>query len=166
RHAGYEVAAVQIVAFMRDWRKNEARRYEKDGYPPHQVAVLPLRLWTPEECNGYLLDRVVAHQQARRILPRCTDEDRWKKPTTWAVMREGRKSAIRVYPTELEANTAAIGAQGAGIYVEKRPGLAVRCAQYCAVKDICISLGDNQFQQGDLGDDPVEGFPDQPESGF
>lgn len=152
RAAGYTVQQVRVVAIARDWRKNESLRYGGDGYPSHQVVVLPLILWPSTECDRYLRERVRAHQAAAEgALPHCTSKERWQRPELWAVVKDGNKRATKLCKSEDEA-VAVIG-DAPKMHVEFRPGMAVRCSQYCSVLRQCQNLRDNQWKPGELGTD-------------
>lgn len=150
RKAGYTVNVVRVVAIGRDWRKNEALRYASSGYPADQVSIVELPLWTPEQCDAYLRERVRAHQAAREALPICTPEDRWQRPPTWAVVKDGNKRATKLCASENEAK-AVIG-EAPKMHIEFRPGLAVRCSQYCSVLAQCQARADGQWLPGELGE--------------
>jgi hypothetical protein len=149
RHQGHAVARARVVLICRDWRKNEFLRYGSSGYPAQQVVVLPVTLWTPEQCDVFIRERMRMHQAARAgVLPHCTPEERWQRPTVWALMREGRKSAVKLYDNEAEADAAANGAKG--VSVVKRPGIAMRCSQYCSVAKQCQAVNDGQWLPGEI----------------
>ena len=69
-------------------------------------------------------------------IPPCTSEERWEKPTKFAVMKEGRKSAVRVLETQEDAEKLA-GELGKNHSVQIRPGESTRCAEYCSAADYC-----------------------------
>ena len=106
-----------------------------------------VRLWDWHDAIGYMEDRVREHQAAESLsddaLPVCSPEERWEKPTTYAVMKKGRKSAVRVLDNEVDAEQMAAD-KGAGHYVEVRHGESARCVDYCPVNTYC-----NQYQ-GDI----------------
>jgi hypothetical protein len=131
---GYNIKHLEIVAILRDWRKNEAKNY--DDYPDHQVKIFPIELWPMEKTEEFLLERIKMHQDARINLPLCTDEDRWIQGEKWAVMKKGRKRAIKLHDFELMASMQA--KQDDSLYVEHRPGRYPRCEDgYCPVADFC-----------------------------
>ncbi len=139
RQEGRVVNNISIVSFYRDWSKNQAKR--GGDYPQLQVGVHMLPLWTPEEQRLFIESRVKMHQDARKgIIARCTPEDRWAKPTEWAVMKEGRKSAVKLHDSE-ESATGHAEALGAKHYVHERPGEDVRCENYCSVAEFCPQRG-------------------------
>ena len=85
---------------------------------------------------------VKAHQQAEhdymngdRIKP-CSDEERWLRASKWAVMKQGRKRAVKLYDNEREAQEH-LNTLGGGHELEFRKGEPVRCLKYCPVATFC-----------------------------
>lgn len=147
RQHGYWVDRLQIVAILRDWRKSEALRYP-DSYPNHQVKVIDLPMWSDDECLRFIAERVDAHREAREALPLCTDAERWGRPTTYAVMRNGNQKATKVCDSleEAEAYIAANPPKKTtdSMRVEARPGEFLRCSAYCAAAPWCSQYQDEQ----------------------
>jgi hypothetical protein len=170
RQNGHIVDRLQVIAIMRDWSKLEARR-KPDEYPQQQVVTLPVERWSELEQEEFLSRRVQLHQDARLRFDHgdpqvpCTPEERWSKPDKWAVMKEGRKSAIRVLdsreaaisycldnnlagrPDDMNGNPldhdrSAI--MNRGIHIIHRPGEDVRCMSYCAASEFCEQFKANQ----------------------
>lgn len=133
RHHGQPVQRMQIVGILRDWSKLEARRDE--NYPRSQVIVRNVPMWHPEDAQRYIRERVILHQQARVTLPLCSPEERWARPTKYAVMKEGGARAVKLYDNEADAKAHA--ASGKNLQVEFRPGESVRCSAYCSVAKFC-----------------------------
>jgi len=133
RRNGFKVTRLRIVGILRDWSKLEARR--DPSYPQSQILILDVPMWPGEVAERFLKDRVILHQQARLSLPECSPEDRWQRPTVYAVMKAGRKTAVKLHET-LEAAKAHAAADSA-FYVEKRPGQQIRCENYCPCAPFC-----------------------------
>jgi hypothetical protein len=131
RRHSFEIAGLEIIAICRDWSKNEARR--SPDYPQSQVAVVKIPLWTSEETVAYIRERVRMHQMARESLPFCTQEERWQKPDTYALIKKGAKRATKVY----DNLPAALEAEKPGYLIEERPGKPTRCLSYCNVLAFC-----------------------------
>lgn len=132
RRSGRAVSALQLVAIGRDWSLQKARFDSQ--YPQQQVQVFPVRLWTPEEAGRYLEDRVLLHQQALQgVWPDCSEEERWARPTQWALMKKGQKRATKLY----DSYAAAERNRGGAHFIQERPGESVRCASYCHVSSFC-----------------------------
>ncbi len=132
RENGIHVTSAEIVACYRDWSVAEARR-DRD-YPQTQVQVFPVKLWSPEVQESYLADRISRHVRAMVELPLCTPLERWARPEKWAVMKEGNKRALKLHDSEAQAaeHLGHVGVN-AKYYVEHRPGINVRCTDYCSV---------------------------------
>jgi len=143
REKQIEVTDLQICAFVRDWSRRKAS-YD-DNYPDSPIAVIDVPVWDYEKQEEYVLERVIKHQSAQTTfdfadpLPLCTDEERWAKPSKWAVMRDGRKTAIKVYDTEEEAMLhIKVADKPDGLYVDHRKGEFIRCAgNFCGVAEFC-----------------------------
>ena len=133
---GHEVKSIQFVAIFRDWSKIQATL--KKDYPPRQVEVLEIPQWSRAETEAFLSERIAMHRAAKLgpELPLCTARERWARPTKWALMKKGRKTAIKLYDTEDQAN-AALNNSGDNHFVEVRPGSSVRCQHYCQVLPYC-----------------------------
>ncbi|HUW09317.1 MAG TPA: hypothetical protein VM537_06270, partial [Anaerolineae bacterium] len=102
---GFPVAKLQIAAILRDWSKGRAK--QGGNYPPVPFMLLPVHKWPRPEVISYMLRRIDRHRLAEQTpdwaLPICTPEERWDKPTTWAVMLKGNKNAKRVLESQAEA---------------------------------------------------------------
>jgi hypothetical protein len=144
---GFEIKRLRIIAVLRDWSKMKAAR-EPDSYPPVGVVVREVPLWSEEKQWEYIKLRTLYHQAAEVLddddLPPCTDEERWAKPDTWAVVKKGRKKAYRVLDSEDAAMLWVVNYKGSDeqLYlsynIEHRPGnKTVRCDHYCNVKQWC-----------------------------
>lgn len=133
---GFPVERLQVVVFLRDWSKRKAAN--EPDYPQQPVKMLPIPRWTMEQTQAYIEERLAAHGVADA--PVCTSDERWEKPTTWAVMKNTNVRASRVLPTEDEAQ-AWMRAQAADVKskwrIEQRPGEQTRCQFYCRVNQWC-----------------------------
>ncbi len=129
-----EVKRCRNILIYRDWSKLQAAM--KQDYPQRQVEIVPIPLWSKEEVETYLSERIAMHRAARSVeLPLCTDKERWAKPTRYALMQKGRKTAIKLYDIEDQAKGAVDGSKGR--FVEERPGTNQRCRFYCPVLPFC-----------------------------
>jgi len=121
---------LEIVAFLKDWNKHSAAR--DPNYPQEKVVLITFPLWAKHERLDFIY-----HQLERHFVepnPLCTSDERWARPDKWAVMKKGRKSALRVFDSEQEAKDYLAKA---GDYIEHRAGVHVRCEDYCNVKKWC-----------------------------
>lgn len=137
---GRDVGGVRIIAILRDWQRREAQF--KPDYPQSPVAVVDIPLWDAAQAQAYMEERVHLHQDAqmqwdtREAVVECSDEERWTKPDTWAVMKTGAKRATKVFDNEADAKAHA-DSLGRAYGMVKRPGGRTRCEQYCSVAEFC-----------------------------
>jgi len=136
-----DVEELKIIAILRDWSKSNAMRSR--DYPRSQVIELDIPLWTKEEQEEYVKERVVLHQRAQleHEYPKCSPEERWQKDDVWALMKEGRKSAVKLHSSE-ESVEEHLENMDNKHYIEFRPGESIRCKDYCSVNKFC-----NQYKE-------------------
>lgn len=133
----YIVTKLAIVAIFRDF---QAMKAGIDGYPEAAAALIEIPVWSLEKAASYLLDRVRAHFADEH--PPCTDEERWATKETFAVMKNGRKSALKLHDTRDAAEEMAKD-KGKDHYVEVRPKTFRRCESYCSVSHTCPAHNTN-----------------------
>ena len=139
-HNGIFPKKLAILLVCKDWKRKEAEF--KADYPKCAIQEIPLPIWREEETLAYIKSRINLHNAAKLIeeedaIPVCTEEERWAKPTTWAVLKEkGAKRAVNggIYELESEAIAHAKRISGA---IEKRDGSNPRCENYCQVRQWC-----------------------------
>ena len=132
-----KVIGLKICALVRDFSRHET----KEGYPKAPIEIVDIPMWDIVKTEAYVRERLNLHRDAKVAadfgdeLPPCSDEDRWQSETTYAVKRDGRKTAIRVFKSIDEATALAEKEKG---YVETRLGESRRCTgNYCGVADWC-----------------------------
>ena len=143
-----KVSGLKICAFVKDFAKFETSR---EGYPQAEAVMIDIPMWDSVRTETYVRNRLEAHRNAKvahdfgEALPLCTDEERWAKESTYAVKREGRKTAIRVFKTIEEATELAEKEKG---YVETRKGEYTRCTgNYCGVAQWCDQYQGEQSEE-------------------
>ncbi len=132
--SGWEIENIQACVICRDWSQV---RSKDAGYPNTPIQIIDLDLWPTDQQEQFILDRLEVHFGDGEKF--CTDEERWAKPASFAVMKKGRKSALRVLPTESKALSwvASQGHTGKDISIVERPATYTRCESYCAVSKWC-----------------------------
>ena len=128
---GFPIEGLTIHAFLRDWSERNAVQYRPD-YPDRPFYSVKLPLWPIDKRKAFVQERLADHKRGLRP---CTSEERWQRPTTWAVTKDGNKKAARVLDTESEAQQWMRGK--GGYHIECRPGSCRRCADYCIVRSVC-----------------------------
>ena len=129
------VDELRIAYWFRDWQKSLTR---DSNYPQLQVLEKEVPLWPLEVVSRVFKERVELHQAARQgQYPPCSDEERWARPDTWAVIKQGAKRAYRVLSSP-EMAEALVRGMGPGYSVEHRLGTNARCEGYCPVMPFCL----------------------------
>ena len=138
RTMGFDAQNGQIVAILKDHSKTKAK--VDSSYPQHPVFVKKFEFTQDdfEEIEQFINSRfndiATAEGLPDESLPLCSPAERWQTDTKYAVMKKGRKRAIKLYDSAGPANMHAAEIGG---YVEIRPGESKRCKEYCDVCEFC-----------------------------
>lgn len=147
KNHGRRATSLKIIAILRDWQRKSAEH--SPSYPQSQITVVDIPVWELEKQEAFVEERVLLHQAAKNAVDNghplvyCTDEERWLRGETWALMKEGRKSAVKLYDNKEDAEAACreLGESrglNTGHYIEHRPGEPIRCrGNYCLVSTFC-----------------------------
>ena len=131
----------------------------RDAYAKRGDALVELiecPAYTQEQIADYLLKRVKYHQVSDPdwnelidldCVPECSEKARYHVPKKFALMKTGRKSAIKLYDSreDAEANKEKNG--GKGFYIQERDETNDMCTTYCIVAEHC------QYEQARRGDE-------------
>jgi len=98
-------------------------------------------MWGHDEGMAYIKTRLHLHLKNLDLpdesLDLCSPVDQWARPTKYAVMKEGRKSALRVFDDHVKAATHKSNLDDKKIYIDKREGEKIKCERFCKAKDFC-----------------------------
>ena len=136
---GFEIKRLSINAIMRDWMR--ARSKTDQNYPQAAMQVIDIPLWSPEAAEQYFNERVKIHKDAEALMdwgdtPECTPEERWYSPGQLAVMKDGRKRALKLFEPEQKEEAEEYAKENKATVVE-RPGQNKKCEDFCAVSEWC-----------------------------
>jgi hypothetical protein len=142
KQKGLVVKECRFIALLRDWSETESQR--REDYPECQIYVHKFEITDDDlvETEKFIKDKV--EQLSTFVntpddcIPWCTKEERWTEKTKYAVMKEGRKSAVNggVCETLEEAEKMA-KELGDKHYVEERKGKDKKCGRYCPCREFC-----------------------------
>jgi len=140
-----EVSELQIIAVLRDWKQREAEN--NANYPQAPIVVIDIPITEPDEQTRIIEGYLDQHADAKLAdmlgepVAFCTDKQRWLRGEKWAVMKKGRKRAIKLYDSEEEADKHC-KESSEKVFVEHRKGEPTRCLQdYCRVSKFCNQWG-------------------------
>jgi hypothetical protein len=127
---GKPVKELWVRAILRDWQNSKA--LQDMSYPriPFQSVQVPL--WPTPGQERYIRARLEAHRIEN---PQCSDEERWLRPSSWAVMKKNNQKAYRVFDNPWQAENLA--KTDKAFVVVERKGSYNRCENYCPVRAVC-----------------------------
>jgi hypothetical protein len=140
RKNGFAAGKCRFIALLKDHSKSDAVR--KYRYPKNPVYVYEFDVTFANlmRTDAFIRNRVKEYLRRLELaddgIPPCTPEERWDRASVYAVMKPGRKSAVRLLDEKAEAETMA-AKLGKGHYVEHRPGESVRCQSFCLCRRFC-----------------------------
>lgn len=130
---GLPCEKVVFYAILKDWNKQKAKTEVE--YPKLPVLKVEFTANDKEisEIDVYIhnkIDEIIFYEdKPDSELPLCSVEDRWHDDDKYAVMKKGRKSALRVLNSYKEAEEWK--AANGGDYIEERKGTDKKCVDYC-----------------------------------
>lgn len=139
RRRKFHASKATFYMILRDWQGSKAR-YDA-SYPQHQVQKVTFEFTDKdfEECEKWVIEKFESLKHDEELsddeLPVCSPESRWRTQTVFAVMKKGRKSALKLCATADEAQ-AESKARG-GDYIEVRQGTDRKCTDYCSCAAFC-----------------------------
>jgi len=142
--AGFPVKGVRNTVFLKDWSKTQARRDR--SYPQKPILNIDYDFGNVFRSDvaadmiadlSYKIQEILQYKDAlEEEIPICTPEQRWERDECWAIMKTGRKSAVKRHFRKFDAEQH-LASLGAGHYIEHRPGVPVKCMDYCNCADKC-----------------------------
>ena len=138
--SGLEVKKCRFVALLKDYSKTKAKH--DASYPQSPVFVYEFDV-TAEDLaatEARIIAKVTEIENAYKLgdddIEPCTLEERWADGEKYAVMKNGRKTAVKLFDNQQDAEAYA-GELGNSHYVEHRPAVSRKCEDYCSCCDFC-----------------------------
>lgn len=136
---GYKAKKAEFILVLKDWQKSKAK-FDKN-YPqlPVQKVQFTFTDKDMEEIEKFIFDKFEQIKETEQLedakLPLCSAEDRWNSGDKFAVMKNGRKTALRVLDSKKEAEQ--YKSNNGGDYIETRKGEDRKCQDYCQCCEFC-----------------------------
>lgn len=139
KQSGLEVKKCRFIALLKDHSKSKART--DANYPKSPVYVFEFAVTESdlEEIETFIKGRILELENAEKIedekLTPCSKTERWASDDKFAIMKTGRKTALKLCETEEEAKE--LLEKLGGTSIEYRPAESRKCKDYCNVCKWC-----------------------------
>lgn len=136
---GLNVKKCRFVALLKDHSKTEAKR--KPDYPQKPVFIYEFDVTENDlaETEKRILEKIKSVTENYKLeddaIAPCSDKERWATSDKFAVMKEGRKTAVKVFDNKEDAEIMV--ASDKAFYLETRKGQSKKCAEYCPCAEFC-----------------------------
>jgi hypothetical protein len=152
----FSIKSLGVMMMFNDWYPTKV--LSNPDYPRSPVKLIELKIYPKVQTMEYINKRILETRHYDKTpddeLPMCNDKELWATGEAWAVMKKGRKSAVKLFKKELDHNeeqAKEYAEERPGHYVEHRPPKVKRCL-YCDAKQFC-----NQYRSL-VGKGLVEGI--------
>jgi hypothetical protein len=137
---GFEVRKCRFIALLKDHSKADASRDYQYPKNPVYVYEFDVNFLNLMKIESFIRNKIQEYTHCLELsdddIPPCNPDERWDKPTKFAVKKEGRKTAVRLLDDQAAADAMA-AELGKGHYVEIRPGESTKCLGYCLCCEHC-----------------------------
>lgn len=144
---------LKFHALLKDWSARERKLALLQGkeYPESPIWTWEYEVTSAdlEEIKKFLLERALEEQACIESedddMPTCPAEERWNSGNKFAVMKPGRKSALKLFDSKPEADEFSKTVPTS--YVEERKGEDKRCNDYCLACQFCEYYRQNHKEE-------------------
>lgn len=145
RKHGRKVERLNIWAFIGDWKKHERH---KINYPKCQVVKVPLTLWSFEQQEEYVKERLARLSQANDCSDveladkyACSKSEMWQDLSDVAIVKDGAARATKVFASDDRAGAEALleskYADKPEYKIVERWTKRTRCLDWCDCAEKC-----------------------------
>lgn len=135
-----------VVAFD-NWSQQKSV-YDK-SYPRKASIEVNQPVMSFDQVEQYIKIRIGLFNNAKDYI--CSPEDRWEKPTQYAVRKVTSTKCIKLCNTVEEADALIAEKSNPGDYTyDVRQGESERCERWCPVRHICSQKNETVSQENEL----------------
>ncbi|MCQ2589258.1 MAG: PD-(D/E)XK nuclease family protein [Treponema sp.] len=136
---GLNVKKCQFIALLKDHSKSKAKI--DPAYPQKPVFIYEYEVTEKdlEDIEDFIYGKIEELENASKLaddeIKECSCGERWATDEKWALMKNGRKSALKLFDTEEEAEKHKPIYKAD--YIEYRKGENKKCSEYCPCAEFC-----------------------------
>lgn len=137
---GFEVSKCRFIALLKDHSKTEVSR--DYSYPKSPVYIYEFNVTKSllDEIEKFIKLKIGMCEISEKLsddeIAHCSEKERWEQHEKFAVKKEGRKSAVKIFYDLNDAENCAADL-GKFYYVEHRKGISRKCRDYCLCNKFC-----------------------------
>lgn len=140
--AGLKVNHCCFIAILKDHSKSKAKL--DPMYPQNPVFRYEFDVTAEDlsDIERFIKDKVNSIKFNTNMsddeIAECTPDERWADPEKFAVMKKGRKTALKLFEEENLAQAfIELQPDKTVCYIEHRPSVSRKCSDYCACHEFC-----------------------------
>jgi hypothetical protein len=144
KQSGLNVRHIRFVALIKDHSKTEAKRNADYPQSPVYIYEFDVRPEDLTEIEAFIKAKVFEVSKDTELeddnIKECSPSERWASPEKYAVMKEGRKTAVRVFEVKADAEKfieELDEKDRENHSIETRPGINKKCENYCPCSAFC-----------------------------
>ena len=144
KQSGLNVRHIRFVALIKDHSKTEAKRNADYPQSPVYIYEFDVRPEDLTEIEAFIKAKVFEVSKDTELeddnIKECSPSERWASPEKYAVMKKGRKTAVRVFEVKADAEKfieELDEKDRENHSIETRPGANKKCENYCACCKFC-----------------------------
>lgn len=137
---GVNVDQAYVEYWFRDWNPSIAETQKSYPQTPNIQLLVNESPFNLEVIERFIIERLTLHVRAKKgINTPCTDEERWKRPDTWALKKPKNKRARKLCKSSEEA----LREVKQGEEIDFRRGGCIRCESWCEFSHVCPQHNDH-----------------------
>ena len=143
---GFEMNKAQAIAFLKDHNKTKSKIDSQYPKLPIWIERFQFNQKSFEEIENFIYNKFIELKKYENVsddkLPMCTDEERWRERTKYAIKKKSNKKALKLHNTLEEAEKHLENLENKedckGLYeIKVREGTDKRCLEYCSCCEFC-----------------------------
>lgn len=152
---GFDMDKAEAIAFIKDHNKTKSKT--EANYPKLPIWVEKFAFTEKDfsEIEEYIYNKFLSlksnENKPDEELPMCSEEERWREPTKYAVKKKANKTASKLHDTleDAEAHLKNLEEKYPDVYeIEVREGTDKKCLEYCSCNRFCPYYKEKYMKEG------------------
>jgi len=152
---GFDMDKAEAIAFIKDHNKTKSKT--EANYPKLPIWVEKFTFTEKDfsEIEEYIYNKFLSlksnENKPDEELPMCSEEERWREPTKYAVKKKTNKTASKLHDTleDAKAHLKNLEEKYPDVYeIEVREGTDKKCLEYCSCNRFCPYYKEKYMKEG------------------